>query len=64
MELLLLTYLIAKLPDVYRPFLTYLHTYHVRRFLPYNVRYLGAFLDPLPTLVLDVIYGRSLFPFM
>ena len=39
-------------------------TYHVRRFLPYNVRYLGAFLDPLPTLVLDVIYGRSLFPFM
>ena len=25
-------------------------TYHVRRFLPYNVRYVGAFLDHLPTL--------------
>ena len=35
-------------------------TVHVRRFLPYNVRYLGTFLDPLTTLKADVIYGRSL----
>ena len=33
-----------------------LPNYHVRRFLSYNVRYLGAFLDPLPTLKLEVIY--------
>ena len=26
---------------------TYLSTYHVRRFLPYNVRYFGSFLDLL-----------------
>ena len=37
-----------------------LPTYYVRRFLPYNVQYLGAFLEPLPTLISDVIYGRSL----
>ena len=35
-------------------------TYHVQQFLPYNVLYLGAFFDPLPTLKSDVIYGRSL----
>ena len=34
-------------------------TYHVRRFLPYNVQYLGTYGVPLPTLKLDVIYGRS-----
>ena len=32
--------------------------FHVRRFLPYNIRYLGAFLDP-PTYP-KIIYGRSL----
>ena len=32
--------------EVFRPFLTYLPTYHVRRFFHYNIRYLGAFLDP------------------
>ena len=35
--------------------LTYLSTYHVRRFLHYNVQYLG----PPPTLKSDVIDGRS-----
>ena len=37
-----------------------LPTYYVWRFLPYNIRYLGAFLDPLPTLELEVLYERSL----
>ena len=36
-----------------------LPTYHVRRFLPYNVRFLGVILD-LPTLKSDVINERSL----
>ena len=39
------------------PFLTYLPCPTI---LPYKVQYLEAFLDPLPTLKLDVIYGRSL----
>ena len=33
--------------------------YHVQKCSPYNVQYLGAFLD----LESDVIYGRSLFRF-
>ena len=40
-------------------FLTYLPKYHVRQFLPYNVRFLGVILD-LPTLKSDVNNGRSL----
>ena len=35
-------------------------TYHAQWCLPYNVKYLEAFLDPFPTLKLDIIYGRSL----
>ena len=42
---------------------TFKYTYHVRRFLPYKVQYLGPFLDPLPTVKSDVIYGRSLIDF-
>ena len=33
-------------------------TYHVQRFLPYNVRYLGFFWTPQPTLKSDIIHGR------
>ena len=38
-------------------FLTYLPTYPV---LLYNVPFLGLFWTPLPTLIRDVINGRSL----
>ena len=30
-----------------------MYTYHVLQFLPYNIQYFVAFLDPLPTLKLD-----------
>ena len=41
-------------------FSTPLPKYHVRWFLTYNFRFFGVILDPLPTLKLDVINGRSL----
>ena len=36
-----------------------LPTNHVRRILPYNIRFLGVILD-LPTLKSDIVNGRSL----
>ena len=38
----------------------YLPTNHVRRFLLYNVQYLGPFLDPLPNLKPDLFYEHSI----
>ena len=35
-------------------------TYHIRQFLPYDVRFWGVILDPLPTLKSDVINECSL----